>query len=239
MPEHQSGITTDHEASKISIFLADDHAIIRSGLKALLEADSRFTVIGEAADGLETLRLVEKLAPQILILDLSMSGLHGLEVARQLAARGLNTRVVVLSMHTSEDYVRRALINNVAAYVPKDSTLPTLVGAILAAAAGGHFLPPPLSEAAISAYITQAGSQIEDRYESLTNREREVLQLVAEGLTNAEVGKRLFISARTVESHRAHLMHKLLLKNETELVRYAFKKRLIPIDEPLTHHKSK
>lgn len=222
MSEHHANITNDQETSKISIVLADDHAIIRSGLKALLEADKRFTVVGEAADGLETLRLVEKLAPQILILDLSMGGLHGIEVARRLAVC-TSTRVVVLSMHTSEDYVRRALMNNVAAYVPKNSTFSTLVRAILAAASGRHFLPPPLSEAAISAYIMQAGAQPEDTYETLTNRERE----------DVEVGKRLFISARTVESHRAHLMHKLSLKNETELVRYAFKKGLIPIDEPL------
>ena len=239
MPEQQNNITNDQETAKISIFLADDHAIIRSGLKAALEADNRFTIVGEAADGLETLRLVEKLAPQILILDLSMGGLHGIEVARQLAVRTLKTRVVVLSMHTSEDYVRRALMNNVAAYVPKDSTLPTLIRAILAAASGRHFLPSPLSEAAISAYITQSGANIEDPYETLTNREREVLQLVAEGLTNGEVGKRLFISARTVESHRAHVMQKLSLKNETELVRYAFKKGLIPIDEPLSDYKTK
>src|ERR1041384_5352478 len=174
MSEQQN--VCDQQDSKISIFIAEDHAIVTSGLRSLLEADSRFTVVGEATDGLETLRSVERLTPDILILDLSMAGLHGIEVARQLAGRVSKTRVVVLSMHTSEDYVRRALKNNVFGYVPKDSTFPTLVQAILTAAAGNHFLPGPLSEAAIAAYIKQTETENQDPYEALTNREREVLQ---------------------------------------------------------------
>jgi DNA-binding NarL/FixJ family response regulator len=131
-------------------------------------------------------------------------------------------------MHTTENYVLQALKNNVAAYVSKDSASTTLIQAIEAAVAGKRYLPPPFSEAAIAAYINQASGSGLDAYGTLTTREREVLQLVAEGHTNGEIGARLFISSRTVESHRAHLMQKLMLRNEVDLVRYAIRKGLLP-----------
>jgi len=213
--------------SGITIVLAEDHTIVRSGLRTLLERQENFRVIGEVSDGIEAVRITEKLAPDILILDLSMAGLHGLDVARHLMHRKLKTRIVVLSMHINEDYVRQAFQSNVSAYVPKECAFPVLVEAILAVASGKSYLPPSISDVIVNAYVAGSSVTVTNSYDKLTEREREVLQLIADGLKNTEVSKRLFISCRTVESHRASLMRKLKLKNEAELVRYAVEKGLL------------
>jgi DNA-binding NarL/FixJ family response regulator len=213
--------------SEITIVLAEDHSVVRSGLKTLLERHQNFRVVGEAADGIEAVRITEKLIPDILILDLSMGGLHGLDVARHLMHRKLKTRIIVLSMHSTEDYIRQAFKSNVSAYVPKECEFSVLVSAIVAVASGNHYLPPSVSDVIINAYVAGSSVDSANSYDTLTDREREVLQLVADGLTNAEVSKRLFISCRTVESHRASLKRKLKLKNEAEIIRYAFEKGLL------------
>lgn len=216
--------------SMTTIVLADDHHVVRQGLRSLLEAEPDFSVVGEASDGLETAQLVERLQPDVLVLDLMMPGLNGLEVTRQVGQRSPQTHVVILSMHANEAYVLEALQAGAAAYVVKESTSAELVRAVREAVAGRRYLSPPLSERAIEAYMQKAESAALDPYETLTAREREVLHLAAEGHNNAEIADRLFISRRTVETHRANLMRKLGLRSQTDLIRYALQRGILPME---------
>jgi DNA-binding NarL/FixJ family response regulator len=214
-------------SSETTIVLADDHQVVRQGLRSLLEAEPRFRVVGEAGNGLDVPRIVERLRPDVLVLDMIMPGLNGLEITRQVKKRSPKTQVVILSMHKDESYVLEALQNGAAAYVVKDSSAQELVKAVREAASDRHYLSPPLSASAIEAYVQRAKASAIDPYHSLSSREREVMQLAAEGNTNAEIGKRLFISRRTVEIHRANMMHKLGLRNQTDLIRYALKRGIL------------
>ncbi len=213
-----------------TIVLADDHHIVRQGLRALLESEPNFRLVGETGDGLEAVRLVEKLQPQVLITDVMMPGLNGLEVTRQVHKLAPHTRVIILSMHANDAYVVEALKNGAVGYVLKDSQAADLVQAVKEVAAGRRFLSPPLSEREIELYVKKVEHAPEDPYESLTNREREVLQMAAEGRTSAEIAERLFISPRTAEGHRANVLRKLGLQNHTELVRFALKRGILPLD---------
>ena len=221
---------TPNKANELTVVLADDHAVVRQGIRAMLEAEPYLRVIGEAGTGHEAVRLVEQLHPDVLVVDLMMPELGGLEVVRQLRKRAPKTRVVVLSMHKDESYVVQALKNGAAGYVLKDSNADELVKAVREAAADRRYLSPPLSDAAIDAYVKRGDDAKPDLYDSLSSREREVLQLAAEGHTNAEIGKRLFISPRTVEIHRANMMAKLGLHDRTELIRYSLKRGILPPD---------
>jgi two-component system, NarL family, response regulator NreC len=209
----------------LSIVLADDHQMVRQGLRCLLEEVSDFHVVGEAADGRAVAPLIAKLVPDVLILDLMMPGLNGLDVTRLVCSHTPHPAVVVLSMHANEAYVLEALRAGALAYVLKDASSDCLVKAIRTAAAGGRYFSPPLSEEAIEAYAEKLGSAATDPYQLLTVREREVLQLTTEGQSCTEIADRLFISARTVENHRANLMRKLGVRNQKELVRYAVERR--------------
>ena len=215
-----------------TIVLADDHQVVRQGLRALLEAESDFTIAADTGDGLEAVNLVERLKPGVLIVDLMMPGLNGLEVTRQVSKRFPGTRVVILSMHTNEAYVLEALSKGATGYVLKESGALDLVQAVREAVAGRRFLSPPLSERAIEAYVQQKVKTGElDPYETLTTREREVLHLGAEGNSNKEIGSRLSISPRTAETHRANLMRKLGLRTQTDLIRYALRRGILPMDD--------
>ena len=196
----------------------------------MLEAETDFSVLGETGDGLDTLRLVEQLNPNVLVLDLMMPGLNGLEVARQLGKRSPNTRIVILSMYSNEAYVLEALSNGASAYVLKDSNSADLVHAVREVAAGRRYLSPPLSDRAIEAYQEKAKAATLDKYEILTTREREVLQLAAEGHTSTDIAARLGISSRTAEAHRSNLMHKLGIHTQADLIRYALRRGIIPMD---------
>ncbi len=213
-----------------SIVLADDHHVVRQGLRALLEAEPDFRLIGEAGDGLETAQLVERLEPDVLIIDLMMPSLNGLEVTRQVSQRSPRTRIVILSMHANEAYVLEALRNGAAGYVLKDSSAADLVQAVREVMSGRRYLSPPLSERAIEAYLHKAQAAELDPYETLTTREREVLHLAAEGHSNAEIATRLSISPRTAETHRANMMRKLDLHTQTDLIRYALRRGILPIE---------
>ncbi len=215
----------------ITLILADDHDVVRLGLRRLLEAETDLNVVGEASDGLQVLPMVERLRPDILVLDLVMPGLNGLEVVRQVKKRVPKTHVIVLSMHANEAYVFEALRNGAVAYVLKGSNGSELVQAIRSVLAGQRYLSPPLSERAIQTYIEKAEGVALDTYDRLTSREREVLQLAAEGHANAEIAERLFISRRTVETHRANLFQKLGLRSQTDLVRFALRRGIIRLDE--------
>jgi DNA-binding NarL/FixJ family response regulator len=213
-----------------TIVLADDHHVVRQGLRVLLEGQPDFQLVGEAGDGLEAVQLTERLKPDVLIIDLMMPSLNGLEATRQLGQRSPHTRVVILSMHANEAYVLEALRNGAAGYVLKDSSAADLVNAVREVVAGRRYLSSPLSERAIAAYIQKASDVALDPYEMLTNREREVLHLAAEGYTNAEIADQLSISPRTAETHRANLMHKLGLRTHTDLIRYALRRGILPME---------
>jgi two-component system, NarL family, response regulator NreC len=217
--------------SRTTVVLADDHHIVRKGLRTLLEAEAEFAVIGEEADGLKVVALVERLRPDVLLLDVSMPGLNGLEITRQIAKRAIHTRVVILSMHANEAYVLDALRHGAAGYVLKDANPAEMLAAVREVRAGRRYLSPALSERAIEAYAKKAQAAPEDPYETLTTREREILQLAAESSSIAEIGARLGISPRTVETHRENLMRKLGLQSQTDLIRYALRRGILPLED--------
>ncbi len=212
----------------INIILADDHQVVRKGLKALLSAEQDFNIVGEAGDGLETVKLVEQLQPDVLILDLMMAGINGLEVTRQLNKKNPRTGIVILSMHSNEAYVLEALRSGARAYILKESPPEELVRAIREVSSGRRYLSSPLTERAIEAYTQRTEVKPMDPYEQLTTREREILQLTAQGRTNAEIAARLYISPRTVETHRTNLMRKLELHNHAQLIQFAIQHGIIP-----------
>jgi DNA-binding NarL/FixJ family response regulator len=213
--------------SSISIVLADDHVVVSEGLRMLLDGEPGFSVVGVAKDGLEALRLVEKLLPRILLVDLAMPNLNGLEVARQVIKRHPQVRVIVLSMHANEAYVLEAFRNGVSGYVLKDASFDEVIKSIREVAAGRRFLSAAFSRERIDSYLQKADSAALDPYESLTSREREILQMTAESQSSASIGRRLYISPRTVEIHRQNAMRKLGLKSQSELIRYALKKGIL------------
>lgn len=217
--------------SMINILLADDHQVVREGFRALLKIEKDICIVGEAGDGIEAVRLAEQLKPDVVVADLMMPSLNGIEVARQITTRVPGTKVVILSMHASEAYVLESLRNGASAYVLKDASSADLVRAVREAIAGRRYLSPPLSELAIQAYVEKTRKTDSlDLHDTLTSREREVLQQGAEGHTNTEIAARLCISPRTVETHRANLMHKLGLRSQTELVRYAIQRGILPVE---------
>ena len=211
----------------IRILLVDDHHIVRQGFRSLLESEGDIQVVGEASNGLEALDLVPRLQPNIVIADVMMPEMNGLELTRQIQTLAPQVRVILLSMHSNEAYVLEALRNGAAGYVLKDSNASDLIQAIRKVAAGGRHLSEPLSERAIQAYASLAHDATFDAYETLTNRERMILQLSAEGHSGTEIADRLTISPRTVETHRSNLMHKLGLHSQTDLVRYALRRGIL------------
>jgi len=211
----------------LTIVLADDHAIVRQGLRALLVAELEFVIVAEAADGITAVRLVEAHHPTVLIVDLMMPGINGLEVTRQVRALPTPPAVIILSMHADETYVLDALRSGASAYVLKESDTLQLAQAVRAVAAGQRYLSPPLSERAIDAYIHQERASSFDALEMLTAREREILILAAQGYSNAAIAARFTISPRTVETHRTNLMRKLDLHSQTELARFAIQRDLM------------
>jgi DNA-binding NarL/FixJ family response regulator len=215
----------------VRILLADDHPVVRVGIRNLLEAEPEFTVVGEVADALQVIPQVEALRPDVLVLDLIMSGLNGLEITRRLSHSMPQTRIVILSMHANEAYVIEALRNGASGYVLKGSETDQLVWAIRAVVAGDRYLSPPLSQQSIETYIEKAAGAPLDPYDTLTARERDVLHLAAEGRTGPEIAARLYISTRTVETHRGNLMRKLGLRTQTDLVRYALRRGILPLEE--------
>jgi DNA-binding NarL/FixJ family response regulator len=206
--------------------IADDHDIVRRGLRGILEAEGSCQIVAEAADGLAAAQLVEKHKPGILILDLSMPRLHGIEVLRQTRASSPHTRVIILSMHNDEPYVIEALRAGAMAYILKGAESREIAHALKEVLAGRRFLSAPLSEWAITALAAKPAADA-DPLASLSQRERTVLQLAAEGHSNAVIGEKLFISPRTAETHRTNLLRKLGLQTQTDLVRFAIRKGLI------------
>ena len=216
----------------IRIVLADNQNVVREAIKCLLEAEQDFEVVGEVDDGLAVVPLVERLRPHLVIVDVAIPGLFGLEVTRQVRQRSPQTAVIVLSRYVDEWYVTEALRNGAAGYVTQHADAGELIRAVRSVAQGQRYLSAPLSMDDVQTWLTQ-GRHAGDPYETLTSREREVLQLVAEGYSSTRVAHRLTISVRTAEAHRANVMRKLRLKNHTALIRFALARGVLPPLEPL------
>ncbi|HVW83259.1 MAG TPA: response regulator transcription factor [Bryobacteraceae bacterium] len=213
---------------QIRILLADDHTVMRDGLRALLERQPDMTVVAEAGDGRECVQMAERHAPDVIMLDVAMPEMNGIEAARRVLASHPKTGIVMLSMHQDESYVLRALKAGARGYLLKDSPREDVLAAIRAAAEGRSFLSRKVSQMLQEDYIAQLESRgLEDSYELLTDREREILQLLAEGKSNKEVAGVLNISLTTVETHRSHILQKLSLHSTAELILYAVRKRII------------
>src|SRR5262245_6088401 len=207
-----------------TVFLADDHPIVRQGLRAVLETERELRYVGEAGDGLETVRHVKRLKPDVLVMDLMLPQLDGLAVTKQVRGFSPRTQVVVLSMHSDAAYVAAAIQAGAAGYVVKEAGSEHLVRALREVLAGRQYFSPPLSLELLQAYLKKAGAAPVDPLELLSAREREVMQLSVEGMSSSQIGRRLFISPRTVESHRANLMRKLGVRNLKELIRLALER---------------
>jgi len=214
--------------SVVRILLADDHTVMRNGLRLLLERQSHLQVVGEAADGRLAVALSESANPDVVIMDIGMPNLNGIEATRQIVNRNPRTAVAILSMHSDESYVIRALKAGARAYLLKDSAEADLLAAVRALTEGKSFFSPAISKILVEDYMRQLESRgAEDTYELLTNREREILQLLAEGRTNKEAANMLNLSLYTVETHRTHILQKLNLHSVPELILYAVRKGII------------
>jgi DNA-binding NarL/FixJ family response regulator len=215
----------------VTVLLADDHPIVRQGMRNLLEADAGLLVVGEAEDGLQAVQLAEQHKPDVVIVDMMMPRLNGLEAIRQITARVPHTRCIVLSMQSADPYIVQALKAGAAGYVLKDSAPNEIANAIQQVLNGKRYLSPQLSEKLIDLFILKIENEVLDPYNSLTAREREVLQLAVEGLSNNDIAEQLSISHRTVEQHRQNMMNKMGFKNQTDLIRFALKRGILPLDD--------
>jgi len=209
------------------ILLADDQQVVRQGLRCLLERETDLQVVGETSDGLEIVPLVERLRPDVLITDVAMPGLYGLEVTRRVREQAPGTGVVILSRYLNEWYVTEALRRGALGFVVKQSDVADLLRAVRTVARGRRYLGAPLSDEPLEVWLARANRAAVDPYDTLTSREREILQLVAEGSSSTAIARRLAISARTAEAHRANVMRKLRLRNQTALIRYALSRGVL------------
>jgi DNA-binding NarL/FixJ family response regulator len=217
--------------NRISVLLAEDHAIVRKGLRSLLAAEVDIEVIGEAEDGREAIEKASKLRPNIVVMDITMPGLNGLEATRQIKHRLPEVQVVVLTMHTAEEYIFQILRAGASGYVVKRAAPSELISAVRAAYRGESFLSPSVSRTVIEEYVRKAEALAEeDSYEELTPREREVLQLIAEGHSNRGIAELLCLSVKTVQSHRANLMRKLDIYTTAELTQYAIRRGVTSLE---------
>jgi two-component system response regulator NreC len=214
--------------SEIRILLADDHTILRSGLRVLLERQAGFRVVAEASDGRETVDMAETHSPHVAVVDVAMPRLNGIDAIRQITIKNPRIAVIVLSMHADEGYVLRALKAGARGYLLKDSPESDLIGAIRAVHEGKAFFSPAISKMLADDYLKNVRQRgVEDTYELLTAREREVLHLLAEGRSNKEVASILELSPYTVETHRSNILQKLNLKGTPELILYAVRKGVV------------
>ncbi|HQH42763.1 MAG TPA: response regulator transcription factor [Syntrophorhabdaceae bacterium] len=224
----------DRKGKNIRVVLAEDHTLVRKGIKALLEELEGIDVVAEAGDGHEAINAVETSSPDIVLLDIAMPGLNGLEVASRITKDFPDTKVIVLSMHANEEYVFQSLKAGVAGYLLKDAGTAELELAIRSVIRGEIYLSPQISKQVVTDYMartegkTRAGQSMDSNpFEVLTSRQREILQLIAEGYTTKEIAKRLNISINTVEAHRTQIMEQLDIHNIAGLVRYAIRTKLV------------
>jgi len=214
---------------KTRVLLAEDHTIVRKGLRSLLDKETGIEVVGEAEDGREAIVKAEELHPDVVVVDIAMPGLNGLEATRQIKKRFSDMKIIILTMHANEEYILQSLKAGASGYLVKKSAPAELISAINAVHKGNSFLSPSISRTVIDEYIRRSKeiSEGEEGFEQLTVREREVLQLIAEGRKTREIAELLYISIKTVETHRAHIMNKLDIHSTAELTRYAIRKGII------------
>jgi RNA polymerase sigma factor (sigma-70 family) len=213
---------------RIRVLIADDHDIVRAGIRHILSQQPDIEVVGEASDGRGVLQLTENLAPNVVIMDIAMPNLNGMEAASQVLKRDVKLGVIILSMHEEEDYLMRALAVGVRGYLLKESAQTDLVPAVRAVASGKTYFSPPVEQMMADDFGLQLKQRrVSDSIELLTEREREILQLIAEGKSNKEAAAVLGLSPYTVETHRTHIMQKLDLHNTAEIVLYAVRKKII------------
>src|ERR1700739_407897 len=213
---------------KIRILLADDHQLMRSGVRLMLEREADLTVVGEASDGREAVALAKALKPEVVVMDIGMPNLNGIEAAHQMTQENPALAIVIVSMHSDESYVLRALKAGARGYLLKDSAEADLIKAVHVVAGGKSFFSPAVSKMLLDDYVRKLKrSGTEDAYDLLTPRERETLQLIAEGKSNKDIANLLNLSVYTVESHRSNLMEKLNLRGLPELILYAVRKGII------------
>jgi two-component system response regulator NreC len=212
----------------LRILLADDHTLVRQGLRKLIEARPEWEVVAEAGNGRDAVRAALELTPHVAIIDIAMPQLNGIEATRQIVRRAPEVRVLVLSMYADEDYVTQVMKAGAAGYLLKDSADTDLTQAVIAVAQGKSFFSPAIAKTMLDEYVRHLAERgITDRYDALSEREREVFQLIAEGRSNKQVAELLYLSVSTVETHRAHIMEKLDVHNAAELVLYAVRKGVI------------
>ena len=217
--------------SKITVLLAEDHTIVRKGLRSLLESRADMKVVGEAENGREAIDRVEELRPDVVVMDIGMPGLNGLEATRRIKKRFGDVQVLILTVHTGEEYILQILRAGASGYLVKQAAPAELISAIQAVHRGEAFLSPSISKKVLEDYVQRAGATAQrDSFERLTDREREVLQLIAEAYSTREIAEQLHISIKTAETHRAHLMEKLSLHSTAELTRYAIRKGVVTLD---------
>jgi len=219
---------------KIRVLIVDDHAILRQALRLLLEVHQEIEVVGDAANGREAMEAAEKLLPDVILMDMVMPGLNGLEATRQIRRRLPKTRVLILTGYMEDEQIVAALRAGASGYVVKKSDATELILGIQAVHRGNTYFSASISDAGTaSEYLLQARSEDgKAGYDLLTSREREVLQLIAEGYSNQRIAQELYISVKTVEAHKAHIMSKLHAQTRTDLIRYALQKGLVGIDVP-------
>ncbi len=216
----------------IRVLIVDDHAVVRAGMKLLLEGDPELTVAGEGENGAEALQMARDLKPDVIVMDVTMPGMNGVEATRRIKAEMPELAVLALTIHEGPDYFFQMLQAGASGYVPKRAAPTDLLRAIHAVAEGNVFLEPSIAKDLVADYLTRVHEGSErDSYDGLTNREREVLTLIAEDETNQEIANMLGISVKTVERHRENMMRKLNLHTRTELVKYAIRKGLISLDD--------
>jgi DNA-binding NarL/FixJ family response regulator len=214
--------------NKHKVLLADDHVVVRKGLRFVLEREPDMEVVGEAGDGKQAVDLVEQLSAEVVVMDIAMPRLNGIDATAQITKKNENVRVIILSMYSDEEYIVRALSAGAKGYLLKDSAEEELVAAVRSVSEGKPFFSPAIASLLLDDYLRQLQQRgMTDSYELLSVREKEVLQLLAQGKTNKEVATMLQISPYTVETHRNHLMQKLNLHNTAEIVLYAVRKKLI------------
>jgi DNA-binding NarL/FixJ family response regulator len=212
----------------VKVALIDDHPIVRQGLRNLLQTEPSFQIVAEADDGITGLELVQRVRPDVLIVDLMMPGLNGLDLIKQVLKRLPRLRIVVLSMQSADSYVGEALQSGAAGYVLKETGPGEIIQAIKAVVAGDRYLSPKLAGRVLDS--SSGRKKIADPYDTLTPREREILHLIIEGHTNVQIAARLVLSPRTVELHRSRIMKKLDLHNQTDIFRYALERGILSTD---------